>query len=208
MKAIAGGDGAGITQLTQPSAAAMDRPVMAREGSGAIDTTTDSSPPLTMTLSQATAPCERPPTFPAPTPGPVKELKLANGRSLFFEKQRVPDPPSISFAKDLPRMMRMWDDNLPEWNPSDAVLRIRGEPIALKHWPEVYRYGKSSQWEGTKKNWAHWRVSVFCPLFLSFCNTYCLTCLGHCYELAKAHGGRFLAQIFQCPRADVVHRHL
>lgn len=56
--------------------------------------------------------------------------------------------------------MRMWDDDWPTWNPSEAVLRIQGEPIALKHWPDVYKYGKSGQWAGTKKNWTQWQVSI------------------------------------------------
>ncbi|KAH9011179.1 hypothetical protein EDB83DRAFT_2580439, partial [Lactarius deliciosus] len=90
-------------------------------------------------------------------PLPVEYLKLANGAVLSFSKQSVPDPPSISFAKDIPRLIRMWDDGSPEWSPSEAVLRVQGVPIALKHWPVLYRYGKSGQWAGTKKNWAHWR---------------------------------------------------
>jgi hypothetical protein len=57
--------------------------------------------------------------------------------------------------------MRMWDVDLPEWNPSEAVLHIQEEPIALKHWQRVYRYGKPGQWAGTKKNWAHWQVSAY-----------------------------------------------
>ncbi|KAF8257295.1 hypothetical protein EI94DRAFT_1717306 [Lactarius quietus] len=54
-------------------------------------------------------------------------------------------------------MMRIWDDNAPEWSPSEAVLHLQGEPIALKHWRDLYRYGKPGQWEGTKKHWANWR---------------------------------------------------
>ncbi|KAH9007915.1 hypothetical protein EDB85DRAFT_1884154, partial [Lactarius pseudohatsudake] len=88
---------------------------------------------------------------------PLEYLQLGNGTPLCFSRQSVPDPPSISFAKDLPRLVRMWDDSSPEWRPSEAVLHIQGEPIALKHWPAVYRYGKSRQWAGTKKNWANWR---------------------------------------------------
>ncbi|KAH8991650.1 hypothetical protein EDB83DRAFT_2239328 [Lactarius deliciosus] len=52
--------------------------------------------------------------------------------------------------------MRTWDDSSPEWTPSEVVLPIQGEPIALKHWPTVYHYGKSGQWACTQKNWAHW----------------------------------------------------
>lgn len=194
--AIASGNGSGGgSGVTLPSAAATDGPVAAREGFEAVDATADGSPPPTATPSRTTAPCEQPPTFPAPTPGSPRHLKLANGTLVRFERQRVPDPPSISFAKDLPRLMRTWVDGFPEWNPSDAVLHIQGEPIALEYWKFVYRYGKPGQWTGTKKSWAHWRVSVR-PRFLLRCgNAYRLTCPGHCHELASAHGGGILAQI-------------
>lgn len=113
-------------------------------------TATDGPPP---TLSG-----ERPLTLAASTPpGPLEFLKLGNGKLLCFSKQSVPKPPSISFTRDLPQLMRMWDDSSPKWCPSEAVLHIEGEPIALKHWPALYRYGKSGQWAGTKKNWAHWQ---------------------------------------------------
>ncbi|KAH9003273.1 hypothetical protein EDB86DRAFT_2826459 [Lactarius hatsudake] len=78
------------------------------------------------------------------------------GRSA-LRSRAFPTLPLVSFARDLPRLMRTWDDSSPEWTPSEAVLRIQGEPIALKHWPTVYRYSKSGQWACTKKNWAHWR---------------------------------------------------
>jgi hypothetical protein len=86
-------------------------------------------------------------------------LKLGDGMMLFFSKASIPDPPAVSFAKNIPRLVRLWDDVSTDWDPSDAVLRIQGRPIALKYWPELYRYGKTGQWAGTKKNWAHWRVS-------------------------------------------------
>ncbi|KAF8270746.1 hypothetical protein EI94DRAFT_1885588 [Lactarius quietus] len=103
-------------------------------------------------LSQATASFERPPPFTASNSGPFKCLNLANGKSLSYSKQSIPDPPSISFSKDLHLMMHIWDDNAPEWTPSEAVLHLQGEPIALKHWRDLYRYGKLGQWKGTKKH--------------------------------------------------------
>jgi hypothetical protein len=95
-------------------------------------------------------------------------LVLGDGTTLFFSKSRcIPDPPAVSFAKDIPRLVRLRDDASPDWDPSNAVLCIQGKPVALKYWPEVYRYGKTGQWAGTKKNWAHWRVgghALLCPL--------------------------------------------
>lgn len=94
------------------------------------------------------------------TPEPLEYIKLANGRMLGFSKLSIPDPPSISFAKDVPRLVRMWDDSASEWDSSEAVLRVQGEPIALKYWPNLYRYG-TGQWAGIKKNWSKWQVRVF-----------------------------------------------
>ncbi|KAH9043623.1 hypothetical protein EDB85DRAFT_1911398 [Lactarius pseudohatsudake] len=136
-------------------------PAPAHRGPGTTDsatTTTDTAATTTDGPSPPTSSHQQPPTLDVSAlRGPLDYLKLGNGRSLCFEKQSVPNPPLVSFAKDLPRLVRTWDDSSPEWTPSEAVLRIQGEPIALKHWPTVYRYGKSSQWAGTKKNWAHWR---------------------------------------------------
>ncbi|KAH9040622.1 hypothetical protein EDB85DRAFT_1886735 [Lactarius pseudohatsudake] len=101
------------------------------------NTTTDGPPP--------TSTCQRPLALATSAPqGPLEYLQLRNGRPLCFSRQSVPDPPAISFTKDLPRLV---------------VLRIQGEPIALKHWPAVYCYcyDKSRQWAGMKKNWANWQ---------------------------------------------------
>ncbi|KAF8258446.1 hypothetical protein EI94DRAFT_1754671 [Lactarius quietus] len=88
---------------------------------------------------------------------PSEVTTLGNGRMICFEKQSVPDPPRISFAKDIPQLAKMWDDSSVDWDPAQAVLHIQGEPIALKHWKFVYRYGKAGQWAGAKKLWYQWQ---------------------------------------------------
>ncbi|KAH8986212.1 hypothetical protein EDB92DRAFT_1880223 [Lactarius akahatsu] len=98
----------------------------------ATTATTDGPPPPTLTL-----------TMSAPR-GPLEYLKPRNGRSLCFKKQSVPDPLLVSFAKDLPWLVRTWDDSSPEWSPLAVVFYIQGELITLKHWPTVCRYGKPS----------------------------------------------------------------
>lgn len=110
---------------------------------------------------QAAMLSEQTPSSAAPSPDPLECIELANGRILSFSKKSIPDPPSISFAKDLPRLVRIWDDGASEWTPADAVLRIQGEPIALKYWPDLYRYGKSHQWSGIKGNWTKWQVRPY-----------------------------------------------
>ncbi|KAG2029568.1 hypothetical protein BDR03DRAFT_880426, partial [Suillus americanus] len=42
----------------------------------------------------------------------------------------------------------------------ESVLTIGNRTIALKHWPDVYRYGKARQWEGIKSRWTEWRDVV------------------------------------------------
>ncbi|KAH9160043.1 hypothetical protein EDB89DRAFT_1915246 [Lactarius sanguifluus] len=148
MAAIAGGNSGGVapSPVTVVSAPA---PAPAHRGPGTMDsamTTTDTTATTATTTdgpSPPTSSHQQPPT-PAESvlQGPLDYLKLGNGRSLCFEKQSVPDPPLVLFTKDLPQLMRTWDDSSPEWTPSEAVLRIQGEPIALKHWPTVYRYSE------------------------------------------------------------------
>jgi len=109
------------------------------------------------TPSEVTSSHEQPPTVATSLPGPLESLRLGNGRTLCFSKQSVPDPPGISFAKEIPRLVKMWDDSSVDWDPAQAVLHIQGEPIALKHWKSVYRYGKAGQWAGAKKLWYQWQ---------------------------------------------------
>ncbi|KAH9030283.1 hypothetical protein EDB84DRAFT_1439144 [Lactarius hengduanensis] len=131
-------------------------PAPAHRGPGTTDTNTDTNTNTTTDGLPPTSTRQRPLALAASAPqGPLEYLQLGNGRPLCFSRQSVPDPPAISFAKDLPQLVRTWDDSSPAWCPSEAVLRIQGELIALKHWPAVYRYGKSGQWVGTKKNWAN-----------------------------------------------------
>jgi hypothetical protein len=118
------------------------------------------------TRSEVTASCEPALTVTSSTPGAQGNLRLANGTVLSFLKHTVPDPPAVSFAADLPWLIQIWDDSSAEWNPLRSVLHIQGHPIAVKHWRDVYCYGKSRRWEGIKKTWTNWQVS-FCPHFYS-----------------------------------------
>ncbi|KAH8991613.1 hypothetical protein EDB86DRAFT_3103697 [Lactarius hatsudake] len=102
--AIAGGNNTGVAPL--PAAvvgAPAPAPAPADRGPGPSDsatattdtdttTTTDGPPPTCLAAS-------------APR-GQLEYLKLGNGRSLCFSGQSVPDPPCISFAEDIPRLVR------------------------------------------------------------------------------------------------------
>ncbi|KAN0127741.1 hypothetical protein V8E53_014461 [Lactarius tabidus] len=117
-----------------------------------------SRPPLLVTPLRVAGVSKQIPALATSTPGPPLHIELANGRKLRFSKQSIPNPPLFSFVKDIPLLVRMWDDGSSKWNPLEAVLHIQGEPIALKYWQLLYRY--SGQWTGIKKNWGNWQEIV------------------------------------------------
>ncbi|KAH7921719.1 hypothetical protein BV22DRAFT_1018834 [Leucogyrophana mollusca] len=53
----------------------------------------------------------------------------------------------------------MWDDYTKHWSGC-SVLELKGHPIALVYWRELYRYGPALQWQGTKGPWTNWRDVV------------------------------------------------
>jgi len=89
-----------------------------------------------------------------------KVLVLGNGTRLEFFNSDVPCPPSLSFAKNIPKLGRVWDDARPEFSPSECSLKIKGNAIALKHWPVVYSYSHDQRWRGTKGAWDTWKWIV------------------------------------------------
>ncbi|KAK7015319.1 hypothetical protein R3P38DRAFT_2786832 [Favolaschia claudopus] len=75
-------------------------------------------------------------------------------------EEDVPDPPAISYAhRGVNSLLVEWDDNSPRW-PGTSSLTIKGVPIAVKYWSRVYKYWKSSQWQGVKKNSFDWKTLV------------------------------------------------
>jgi hypothetical protein len=85
-------------------------------------------------------------------------------RVLTFTEDDVPPPPAVSFADDLSALNRMWDDSSAFWD-NRSCLVIKGVPIALVHWRDVYtsKAGKSwkpNQWKGIKGKWFEWKVIV------------------------------------------------
>jgi hypothetical protein len=92
-----------------------------------------------------------------------KELRLGDGTILTLTKAEVPDPPAVSFATDIARLNRIWDDTSMYWTPAQCALQIHGHPIALVHWPAIYSYGKKGQWRGTLNKWTDWQVGRCLP---------------------------------------------
>ncbi|KAN0133341.1 hypothetical protein V8E53_008781 [Lactarius tabidus] len=133
-------------------------PSAAAVGVGVTASPTEVPPPSSVTPLRVAGVSEQIPALATSTPGPPLHIELANGRKLRFLKQSIPNPPPFSFVKDIPLLVRMWDDGSSKWNPLEAVLHIQGEPIALKYWQLLYRY--SGQWTGIKKNWGNWQEIV------------------------------------------------
>ncbi|KAG1781377.1 hypothetical protein EV702DRAFT_962780 [Suillus placidus] len=79
-------------------------------------------------------------------------LKLGDGTMLQLDASSIPDPPAISFANDISSLNGMWDDHTEHWQ-GISVIVIQGHPIAIEHWPVLYRYGGNQQWKGTKNKW-------------------------------------------------------
>lgn len=101
-------------------------------------------------------------TTPSPSTSLATEtsrfLVLADGTALWYSVDEIPDPPTTTFKDlDFARLDRMWDDAQTCWDKSSTLI-IGGRSIAVKYWPEVYRYGKPRQWEGIKGKWGNWQV--------------------------------------------------
>jgi hypothetical protein len=75
-----------------------------------------------------------------------------------YTKAHVPDPPAISFVRDITRLDRLWDDSSPQWDDS-SPLQIKGTSIALVYWPAIYRYDGTKRWTAIKQRWFEWKVS-------------------------------------------------
>ncbi|KAI5982396.1 hypothetical protein F5J12DRAFT_876598 [Pisolithus orientalis] len=91
----------------------------------------------------------------------VRMLTLGDGTVLAFTLADIGDPTAVGFSKDIPRLNSMWDDTSPHWT-GQSTLTIKGRPIAIKYWPEVYRYAHNRQWKGIKHNWTCWKYIVEC----------------------------------------------
>ncbi|KDR69546.1 hypothetical protein GALMADRAFT_271949 [Galerina marginata CBS 339.88] len=101
-----------------------------------------------------------------PTRSPVvRSITLSDGTSVEFTAADVRPPPAVSFANDLPRLNRMWDDTSKYWDGHSHLI-IKGFPIPIVYWPEVYSRSKGSgswkkgQWKRAKSSWFEWKVIV------------------------------------------------
>jgi hypothetical protein len=63
----------------------------------------------------------------------------------------VPDPPAVSYAHDLPKLLHDWDFAL--------LPQIGNISIPLKYWCQLYRWNRPDIWKLKKEVWSQWRVS-------------------------------------------------
>ena len=76
----------------------------------------------------------------------TRSITFANGTQLEFHANDVGPPPAISFADDLGLLNAMWDDTPGHWGGC-SVLNIKGMPIPIVYWKDVYAWSKSGGWK-------------------------------------------------------------
>lgn len=94
-------------------------------------------------------------------------ITIGNGKRLTFEYANIIDPPQLTFASNISRLDRLWDDERPNWDQTDCgkVSIIRGATVALRYWPDVYKHKNDKRWHGAKTLWIEWKV---CSSFVLF----------------------------------------
>ncbi|KAJ3711922.1 hypothetical protein C8R42DRAFT_687701 [Lentinula raphanica] len=93
----------------------------------------------------------------------VYELTIGHGQVIRYRLSSIREPNMISFSGSIDRLDRVWDDERPNWDPTDCgqnLLKINGVPIALRYWQEVFCGKRSSIWPWLKKHWNEWRYVV------------------------------------------------
>jgi hypothetical protein len=73
-----------------------------------------------------------------------------SNKTITFTALDISDPPHLTYSDDL--------DALPaEWEKS-SYLVIKGVPIALKYWSQVFRWARPEAWSVIKNSWTNWKV--------------------------------------------------
>ncbi|KAJ3870872.1 hypothetical protein F5051DRAFT_434300, partial [Lentinula edodes] len=90
----------------------------------------------------------------------VYVVTVGFGKIVRYKERDLCEPPSITFATNISRLDRVWDDEQPSWDPEDCgknLLSINGVPIALRYWRDVFSGKKNSVWASLKKLWSEWK---------------------------------------------------
>jgi hypothetical protein len=86
------------------------------------------------------------------------EVRLSHMTVMKVRHSMIPDPPLVSYAKDIAKLNRVWDDTSPFWSAAEVPFQIQEVPVALVYWKDLYAYGKTGHWKGIKSKWADWKV--------------------------------------------------
>lgn len=94
-------------------------------------------------------------------------ITIGNGERVTFKYVDILDPPQLTFATNIPRLDRVWDDERPNWDADDCakISVLRGVTVALRYWPDVFKFKDDKRWLAAKTNWTEWKV---CCLFHVF----------------------------------------
>ncbi|KAK7043111.1 hypothetical protein VNI00_008465 [Paramarasmius palmivorus] len=122
-----------------------------------------SSPEATTPLDYPSASMDNPLSTAQPR---IKTLRIWVGTPketvLVFDQTQLPEPPSLTFCKDLDELGRLWCETNPGFCEDECVLKISGRGIAYQHWRNVFKHGSKTspdtRWEGLRKKWDVWRV--------------------------------------------------
>ncbi|KAK0188742.1 hypothetical protein F5146DRAFT_1225463 [Armillaria mellea] len=87
-------------------------------------------------------------------------LTFADGTKMAIYKHEVPLTQLFCYNTDLQCLIQSWDDSSTDWAPpSDHPIIIRGHPILIKDWGELYRFNKmaNGEWGRLKSHWSNWQ---------------------------------------------------
>jgi hypothetical protein len=98
-------------------------------------------------------------------------LQLGDGTIINYTKEDVPDAPGLGTTYNIKDLHCGWDDRHPDWS-GKSYLKLKGHPIAIVYWYNVYRQGKPGQWAAMKSKWHDWKVSAMPLLLFLYTNRY------------------------------------
>ncbi|KAJ3973921.1 hypothetical protein EV361DRAFT_975338, partial [Lentinula raphanica] len=103
-------------------------------------------------------------------------LEIGHGQVITYTEDNLRTPNQMSFAGDIERLNRVWDDEGPDWDPVDCsnLLSLNGIPIAVRHWRNAFSGKKDSKrWKAMKGCWTEWKAGTTL-INLNACFTYAL----------------------------------
>jgi hypothetical protein len=80
-----------------------------------------------------------------------RRLMMDNAsKPLIFDALDISDPPYLKYSDNMDELIEDWDNS--------SHLIVKGMPIPLKYWSQVFRWAKPEAWKLLKDNWSNWKV--------------------------------------------------